>query len=131
MSRQGFIHDKLDMKMLELYLLAQAAGPMDPDVLADLVGRHEGVNYFEFAEATAELVETGHLTLTEAGYSITDKGRTNSALDCRSAWPFSILSYILYWVGVWRQRTALYWSGALFPGGFFLVPCVPSTGLEY
>lgn len=89
MSRQGFIHDKLDMKMLELYLLAQVAGPMDPDVLADLVGRHEGVNYFEFAEATAELVETGHLTLTEAGYSITDKGRTNSAA-CETSLPYSV-----------------------------------------
>ena len=33
--------------MLELYLLARAAGPIAPDTLTDLVRRHEGVNYFD------------------------------------------------------------------------------------
>ncbi len=89
MGRQGYIHDKLDMKMLELYILAQAAGPISPDLLADLTGRHEGVNYFEFAEATAELVETGHLTLTEEGYRITEKGRNNAAA-CETSLPYSV-----------------------------------------
>lgn len=89
MGRQGYIHDKLDMKMLELYILAQAAGPIPPDTLADLAGRHEGVNYFEFAEATAELAETGHLTLTEEGYLITEKGRKNSAA-CETSLPYSV-----------------------------------------
>lgn len=89
MGRQGYIHDKLDMKMLELYILAQAAGPITPDLLADLTGRHEGVNYFEFAEATAELVETGHLTLSEEGYRITEKGRNNAAA-CETSLPYSV-----------------------------------------
>lgn len=89
MGRQGYIHDKLDMKMLELYLLAQAAGPIMPDTLADLVGRHEGVNYFEFAEATAELIESGHLLQTEEGYLITEKGRKNSAA-CETSLPYSV-----------------------------------------
>ena len=43
MARQGYIHDKLDLKMLELYLLARAAGPIGPDTLAELTMRHEGV----------------------------------------------------------------------------------------
>ena len=89
MAQHGFIHDKLDLKMLELYLLAQAAGPIAPDVLTDLVRRHEGVNYFEFTEATAELVKTGHLAQTEEGYVITDKGRINSAA-CESSLPYSV-----------------------------------------
>ena len=89
MARQGYIHDKLDLKMLELYLLARAAGPVSPEVLTDLVQRHEGVNYFEFAEATAELVNTGHLVQTEEGYLITEKGRTNSAA-CESSLPYSV-----------------------------------------
>lgn len=89
MARQGYIHDKLDLKMLELYLLARAAGPIAPDVLTDLVRRHEGVNYFEFTEATAELVNTGHLVRTEEGYLITEKGRTNSAA-CESSLPYSV-----------------------------------------
>ena len=78
MNRHGFIHDKLDIKMLELYLLARAAGPVPPDLLADLVMRHEGAEYFDFAESTAELVESGHLQLGEKGYTITEKGRVNS-----------------------------------------------------
>lgn len=89
MAQHGFIHDKLDLKMLELYLLARAAGPIAPDTLTDLVRRHEGVNYFEFTEATAELVKTGHLIQTEEGYLITDKGRTNSAA-CESSLPYSV-----------------------------------------
>ncbi len=89
MARQGYIHDKLDLKMLELYLLARAAGPIAPDVLTDLVRRHEGVNYFEFTEATAELVNTGHLVRTEEGYLITEKGRTKSAA-CESSLPYSV-----------------------------------------
>jgi len=89
MAQHGYIHDKLDLKMLELYLLARAAGPISPDTLTDLVRRHEGVNYFEFTEATAELVKTGHLTQTEEGYLITEKGRTNSAA-CESSLPYSV-----------------------------------------
>lgn len=86
---QGFIHDKLDMKMLVLYLLARAVGPLSPDSLTDLVRRHEGVNYFDFTESTAELVSSGHLALTEEGYSITEKGRTNSAA-CETSLPVSV-----------------------------------------
>lgn len=89
MAQIGFIHDKLDLKMLELYLLAHAAGPLAPDTLTDLVRRHEGVNYFEFTEATAELVSTGHLELVDGGYVITEKGRVNSAA-CESSLPYSV-----------------------------------------
>ena len=89
MAKYGFIHDKLDIKMLELYLTDRAAGPLAPDTLAELAMSHEGVEYFDFAEATAELVETGHLTLTEEGYVITEKGRENSAA-CESSLPFSV-----------------------------------------
>lgn len=89
MSQHGFIHDKLEVKMLELYLLARAAGPIAPDTLTDLMRRHEGVNYFEFTEATAELVNSGHLLKTEEGFLITDKGRTNSAA-CESSLPYSV-----------------------------------------
>ncbi len=89
MAQHGFIHDKLDLKMLELYLLARAAGPLSPDVLADLVQRHEGVNYFDFTEATAELVASGHLQLTDGDYAITEKGRANSAA-CETSLPYSV-----------------------------------------
>lgn len=89
MAEQGFIHDKLDIKMLELYLLDRAAGPVVPDTLADLVMEHQGVSYFDFAEATAELVDNGNLELEGEGYRITDKGRMNSQA-CESSLPFSV-----------------------------------------
>lgn len=89
MARQGYIHDKLDLKMLELYLLAHAAGPIGPDTLAELTMRHEGVEYFDFAEATAELVKSGHLSAENERYVITEKGRLNSAA-CESSLPYSV-----------------------------------------
>lgn len=89
MARQGYIHDKLDLKMLELYLLARAAGPIDPDTLAELTMRHEGVEYFDFTEATAELVKSGHLAVENERYVITEKGKLNSAA-CESSLPYSV-----------------------------------------
>lgn len=89
MAKQGFIHDKLDIKMLELYLMTRVAGPVDFDTLTDLAMRHEGVEYFDFAEATAELVDSGHLELAEGHYTITEKGRLNSAA-CESSLPYSV-----------------------------------------
>lgn len=89
MANPGFLQDKLDIKMLELYLLARAAGPLDPDLLAELALSHDGVSYFDFAEATAELVERGNIVLEEEGYVITDKGRVNSQA-CESSLPYSV-----------------------------------------
>lgn len=89
MAQYGFIHDKLDIKMLELYLAARLAGPVDFDTLTELVMRHEGVDYFAFAESTAELVESGHLALEEERYVITEKGRSNSAA-CEGSLPYSV-----------------------------------------
>ena len=91
MAKYGFIHDKLDIKMLILYLLDRAAGPLSPDLLAELAMAHTGVEYFDFTESTAELVESGHVELTGEGYLITEKGRANSAA-CESSLAYSVRS---------------------------------------
>ena len=91
MAKYGFIHDKLDIKMLVLYLLDRAAGPISPDLLTELSLRHNGVEYFDLIEATAELVTSGHLRLDRDGYSITEKGRGNSAA-CESSLAYSVRS---------------------------------------
>ena len=39
----GFIHDKLDIKFLILYLMARVAGPVDFTILADLTFCDDGV----------------------------------------------------------------------------------------
>lgn len=74
MSR-GFIHDKLDMKLLILYIMDRAAGPISFDTLTDLAMCDDGVDYFQFAEAVSELLESGHLSQDEENYAVTDKGR--------------------------------------------------------
>lgn len=89
MSRTGFIHDKLDIKFLVLYLMARVASPVDFPTLADLTFCDDGVEYFDFAESVAELVDTEHLTLEDGKYSITDKGRRNGKI-CESSLAFSV-----------------------------------------
>ena len=89
MPRYGFIHDKLDIKFLVLYLMARVATPIDFPTLTDLTMCDDGVDYFEFAEAVAELAESGHLTLENDLYAITDKGRENGAA-CESSLPYSV-----------------------------------------
>ena len=89
MSRTGFIHDKLDIKFLVLYLMARVASPVDFPTLADLTFCDDGVEYFDFAESVAELVDTEHLNLEDGKYSITDKGRRNGKI-CESSLAFSV-----------------------------------------
>ena len=89
MARNGFIHDKLEIKFLILYIMSRVAAPIDMPTLADLTLCDEGVDYFDFAEAAAELVESDHLSLRDGFYEITDKGRKNGAI-CESSLPYSV-----------------------------------------
>lgn len=79
MARIGFIRDKLDIKLLILYLLDRLVAPIDFSTLTDLAMCDPGVDYFLFAEAINELIQSEHIRLEEEKYSITDKGRSNSA----------------------------------------------------
>ena len=56
MGQTGFIHDKLDIKFLVLYLMARVASPVDFATLADLTFCDDGVEYFDSVSYT-------HLTL--------------------------------------------------------------------
>ncbi len=89
MPQYGFIRDKLDVKVLALYLMARAATPIDFATLTDLCMCDEGVDYFVFAQAVSELVESEHLQLEDDLYAITDKGRKNGSVWEESL-PFSV-----------------------------------------
>lgn len=89
MPRTGFIHDKLDIKLLVLYLTARTLAPVGLNTLTDLAMCDDGVDYFLFTQALAELVESGHLQLAGGRYAITDKGRKNGAV-CEADLPFSV-----------------------------------------
>lgn len=73
----GFIHNKLDIKLLILYLTSRLAGPVDFPTLTDLTMCDDGVDYFQYAEAVSELIASGHLQREDEMYSITDKGIRN------------------------------------------------------
>lgn len=73
----GFIHNKLDIKLLILYLTSRLAGPIDFSTLTDLTMCDDGVDYFQYAEAVSELIASGHLSQDGELYSITDKGIRN------------------------------------------------------
>jgi len=89
LARFGFIHDKLDIKFLILYLMGRVAAPIDFATLTDLTMCDDGVDYFQFAEAVAELVDTAHLSTQDELYTITEKGRRNGEI-CESSLPYSV-----------------------------------------
>lgn len=89
MPRYGFIHDKLDIKFLILYLMSRTEGAINFATLTDLAMCDEGVDYFLFSQAVSELVASEHLQIENDLYSITEKGRKNGEI-CESSLPFSV-----------------------------------------
>ena len=90
MAGRGFIHDKLEIKFLILYITARVIEPIPFDTVLDLTMCDDGVDYFDFSECLNDLVKTEHLTLSEDGmYAITDKGLRNSRI-CESYLPYSV-----------------------------------------
>lgn len=85
----GFIHDKLEIKVLVLYVLSRLPLAVPADTLAELVLCDDGITYFDFADCTAELVASGHVELEEDGYVITEKGRRNGSIT-ESTLPYSV-----------------------------------------
>lgn len=73
---QGFLHDKLDVKVLILFILARIETPLDVDQIYEVAYQDDSLNYFVLAESVHELTDTGHLAQNENGcYTITEKGR--------------------------------------------------------
>ena len=94
MERHGFIHEKLDIKILILYILRRLPGEVDPHTLAELCQCDEGIGYFDYSDCLAELVETGHISESDDGYTITEKGARN-ADTVESSLPYSVRSKAL------------------------------------
>lgn len=86
MARLGFIHGKMDIKMLTLYILAHIVAPIDFATLTDLVMCDDGVDYFLFAEGVSELLESGLAEKNGDFYIATEKG-IRSNVDLESSIP--------------------------------------------
>ena len=86
----SFIHDKLEIKFLILYIAARVSEPIPVEGMQELTMCDSGIDYFSFSECLHDLVHTGHLTLSDAGlYAITPKGLRNSEI-CESSLPLSV-----------------------------------------
>ena len=80
MDGWGFIHAKLDLKILILYVLSRLPAPVDPEALAELVLIDGGVGYFDYKQCLAELVDGAQVEQTEDGCVITAKGSRNAEI---------------------------------------------------
>ena len=86
----SFIHDKLEIKFLILYIAARVSEPIPMEGMQELTLCDSGIDYFSFSECLNDLVQTEHLTLSPEGlYSITPKGLRNSEI-CESSLPMSV-----------------------------------------
>ena len=81
----GFIHDKLEIKFLILYIAARIIEPIPFDTVLDLAMCDEGVDYFDFY--MLHCLDEG--TIDAGMYSITEKGTRNSQI-CESSLPYSV-----------------------------------------
>ena len=89
MGRFGFIHEKLDIKILILFVLRRLPGVVDAETLLDLCQCDDGVGYFDYSDCLSELVDTGHIEQTDDGYRITEKGARH-ADAVESSLPYSV-----------------------------------------
>ncbi len=58
---QAPLKDKNDIKIFILYLLKNLNYPLDFNTISDIVVQDEFVNYFDFAECFAELLDIGNI----------------------------------------------------------------------
>lgn len=89
MDRHGFIHEKLDIKILILYILRRLPSEVGFDQLTDFVMIDSGFDYFEYTQCLSELVDTGHIEQKDNFYKITEKG-TDHCDAVESSLPYSV-----------------------------------------
>ena len=88
----GFIHDKLEIKLLILYVLRRLPAEIDAEKLAELVLIDGGVGYFDYKDCLAELVQTAQVEDGEDGYRVTAKGNYNGGILETDHLPYSVRS---------------------------------------
>lgn len=89
MDQYGFIHEKLDIKILILYILRRLPGHVDAETLRGLVMCDDGISYFDYTDCLSELVTGGNVEETEEGFAVTEKGARN-AEAVESSLPYSV-----------------------------------------
>lgn len=79
-NRYGFIRDKLEIKILILFVLSRLTEPVDFETLTDLCLCDDAISYFDYSDCVNELIATDHIYFDGQKYVITDKGRKNGSV---------------------------------------------------
>ena len=86
---RGFIREKLDIKILILFIMRHLTEPIPLEALTVLVMDDDAISYFDFMECVIDLVRTQHLEYSDEKYSLTDKGARNGEITENSL-PFNV-----------------------------------------
>jgi len=76
----GFIHEKIEVKMLILFVLKRLPEPVTLETLGELTLCDEAISYFDITDCVQKLEETNHLVSCERKYSLTAKGERNGEI---------------------------------------------------
>lgn len=75
MEPVGYLHNKMDVKILILFILSRIETPLGLEDIHEVAYQDDSLNYFTLVESLAELQQSGHLeTDPLSRYSITEKG---------------------------------------------------------
>lgn len=85
----GTMREKLDIKILLLFILRRLPDAVSGETLANLALADGTVGYFEYAECLGELVDTGHVEQLIGAYRITEKGDRNGQI-VESSLPYTL-----------------------------------------
>ena len=91
MEIRDTIREKLDIKLVILFVLRRLPGEVEGETLARLVLEDAGVGYFEYAECLSELIDAGQVERSLSSYRITEKGDKNCAI-VESSLPYTVRS---------------------------------------
>lgn len=81
MQGLGFVHDRLDIKVLILFVMSRINYPATDQQIYELCLQDNSVSYFEVMSAIPQLVKSGHLLEKDTKlYEITEKGRADGEL---------------------------------------------------
>jgi len=76
----GIIYDKVEIKVLILFVMSRLTEPVTMDVLTELAMCDEEISYFDVTECILKLVGTKHLNCIDNKYSLTAKGMRNGEI---------------------------------------------------
>ena len=83
------MQEKLDIKILILFILRRLPEAVEGETLANLALEDGAAGYFEYAECLSELVDSGHVEQSRAGYKITERGSRNCEI-VESSLPYTV-----------------------------------------